>query len=81
MHLPKPLTANKKAPIFVYMDNGLAQAFGVYGEKKFLGRIYDAVHRIFFLIAPDGIILKTYSPVQPEAHTPQVLRDLITLNS
>ena len=62
-------------------DLTLAQSFGVYGEKKFMGRIYDAVHRISFLVAPNGTILKTYNPAKPEPHATQVLEDLSTLTS
>ncbi|CAA6678466.1 MULTISPECIES: thioredoxin-dependent thiol peroxidase [unclassified Lentimonas] len=59
----------------------LAKAFGVYGEKKFMGRVYDGIHRMSFLIAADGTILKTYPKVKPEAHASQVLEDLSQFNS
>lgn len=62
-------------------DLALAQAYGVYGEKKFMGRIYDGVHRISFLISKDGVILKTYLKVKPDHHATEVLKDLSTLQS
>jgi thioredoxin-dependent peroxiredoxin len=75
--------AKYKLPFFLIADTDLklAQGFGVYGEKKLMGRLYDAVHRISFLVAPDGTILKTYNPVKPESHAIKVLEDLTTLTS
>jgi peroxiredoxin Q/BCP len=54
----------------------LANAFGVFGEKKFMGRVYNSIHRISFLIAADGTILKTYPKVKPAEHAAEVLNDL-----
>ncbi|MGJ8640156.1 MAG: thioredoxin-dependent thiol peroxidase [Opitutaceae bacterium] len=71
--LPFPLIADE--------DLALSQAYGVYGEKKFMGRIYDGIHRISFLISKDGIILKTYLKVKPDQHASVVLEDLSTFNT
>ena len=59
----------------------LAKAFGVFGEKKFMGRVYDGVHRMSFLISADGTILKSYSKVKPDAHAAEVLKDLAELDA
>lgn len=37
-------------------DHQVAEQFGVWGEKKFMGRVYDGVHRITFLIDEQGKI-------------------------
>ena len=68
-------------PLIADIELELAKAFGVYGEKKFMGRVYDGIHRMSFLIAADGTILKTYPKVKPEAHASQVLEDLSQFNS
>jgi len=68
--LPFPLIADAGA--------ALARAFGVYGEKKFMGRSHEGVHRVSFLISPEGRILKTYPKVKPDEHARQVLEDLST---
>lgn len=68
-------------PLIADTDLALAQAYGVYGEKKFMGRTYDAVHRMSFLIQTDGTIYKTYENVKPAEHAAQVLTDLNTLNN
>ncbi|MEM7791448.1 MAG: thioredoxin-dependent thiol peroxidase [Verrucomicrobiota bacterium] len=68
-------------PLIADTELTLAHAFGVYGEKKFMGRVYDGIHRMSFLIGKDGKILKTYTKVKPEAHAKQVLEDLSLLTA
>lgn len=63
-------------PLIADTELELANAFGVYGEKKFMGRVYDGIHRMSFLIAADGTILTTYPKVKPAEHASQVLEDL-----
>ena len=44
---------NKKElnfPLLSDQDHAVADAFGVWGEKKFMGKTYDGIHRISFLI-------------------------------
>jgi peroxiredoxin Q/BCP len=68
-------------PLIADTELELANAFGVFGEKKFMGRVYDGIHRMSFLIAADGTILKTYPKVKPAEHAAQVLEDLSLLVS
>ncbi|MDA0905243.1 MAG: thioredoxin-dependent thiol peroxidase, partial [Verrucomicrobia bacterium] len=65
-------------PFSLLVDEGhaIAEAFGVWGEKKFMGRTFDGVHRMSFLIDTDGKIEKTYAKVKPAEHAQQVLTDL-----
>ena len=62
--------------LLVDEDHAIAEAFGVWGEKKFMGRTFDGVHRMSFLIGTDGKIEKTYAKVKPAEHAQQVLTDL-----
>ena len=62
--------------LLVDKDHEVSKAFGVWGEKKFMGRTFNGVHRTSFLIGPDGKIEKTYSKVKPAEHALQVLKDL-----
>lgn len=57
-------------------QNVLAKAFGVWGEKKFMGRTYNGVYRMSFLVGKDGMIEKTYAKVEPAKHAKQVIADL-----
>jgi peroxiredoxin len=40
-----------------------------------MGRSYDGIHRMSFLIAADGTILKTYPKAKPTEHAEQLLQD------
>lgn len=60
-------------------DHAMAEAFGVWGEKKFMGRAYMGVERTSFLVNPDGEIAKVYEKVKPAGHAQEVLADLAAL--
>ena len=66
--LPFPLLADEEKKI--------VQAYGVWGEKRFMGRKYLGIHRVTFLIGPDGRIKKIWPQVKPEAHALEVLAAL-----
>ncbi|MEE2988178.1 MAG: thioredoxin-dependent thiol peroxidase [Verrucomicrobiota bacterium] len=68
-------------PFPLIADTGLelAIAYGVYGEKKFMGKTYDGIHRMSFLIGANGLILKTYCKVKPDDHAEEVLADFKAL--
>lgn len=53
--------------------------YGVFGEKKFMGRTYMGTSRTSFLIAPDGTVAKVYEKVKPEKHAAEVVADLKAL--
>ena len=54
-------------------DHSIAEAYGVWGEKKFMGRTYMGVHRTTFLIDEKGKIKKVFEKVKPEDHASEVL--------
>jgi peroxiredoxin Q/BCP len=54
-------------------DHAIADAYGVWGEKKFMGRKYMGVHRTTFLIDEKGKIKKVFEKVKPEDHASEVL--------
>lgn len=57
----------------------VVQAYGVWGEKRFMGRTYLGTSRATFLIDPEGRIAKVYPKVRPEGHAGEVLADLRAL--
>src|SRR5687767_3908319 len=63
--LPFPLVSDE--------DKRIAQAYGAWGQKSFLGRKYMGIHRITFLIGPDGRIKKIWPKVKPDEHAAEVL--------
>ena len=60
-------------------DKAIAQAYGVWGEKSFMGRKYMGNHRVTFLIGPDGRIAKIWPAVKPETHAGEVLEAIQAL--
>ena len=54
-------------------DHSIADAYGVYGEKKFMGRTYMGIHRTTFLIDEKGKIKKVFEKVKPDDHADEVL--------
>ena len=46
-----------------------------------MGKVYDGVHRMSFLVAADGKILKAYPKVKPEEHAAEVLKDFAELGA
>lgn len=65
-------------PFSLLADEGhkVAEAYGVWGPKKMMGREYDGVLRTTFLIGPDGVILKVFENVKPQGHAAEVLAAL-----
>jgi len=57
-------------------DKTIVQAYGVWGQKSFLGRKYMGTHRVTFLIDPAGRIRKIWPKVKPEEHAKEVLAEL-----
>jgi peroxiredoxin Q/BCP len=57
-------------------DKTIVQAYGVWGEKTFMGRKYQGTHRVTFLIGPDGRIKKIWPKVKPDEHAEEVLAAL-----
>ena len=53
--------------------------YGVFGEKKFMGRTYMGTMRTSFLIDPKGVIVKVYEKVKPVDHAGEVIADLTAL--
>jgi len=57
-------------------DKKIVEAYGVWGEKSFMGRKYMGTNRVTFLIGPDGRIKKIWPAVKPEEHPAEVLAAL-----
>ncbi|MDX1683641.1 MAG: thioredoxin-dependent thiol peroxidase [Saprospiraceae bacterium] len=54
-------------------DQDMLNAYGVWGEKKFMGRTYDGVHRTTFVIDENGVIEDVIKKVKAKAHAGQIL--------
>lgn len=56
------------------------QAYGAWGQKKFMGREYMGINRNTCLISPKGEIVKEYKGVNPLTHVSELLKDLKELS-
>jgi peroxiredoxin Q/BCP len=67
-----------KLPFTILADENkeVLQAYGAWGKKKFMGREYDGIFRMSFLIDPQGKIANIYEKVKPAEHAAEVLADL-----
>jgi peroxiredoxin Q/BCP len=57
-------------------EKKIVEAYGVWGEKTFMGRKYMGTFRVTFLIGPDGVIKQIWPTVKPEEHADEVLAAL-----
>ena len=53
-------------------DHAVANAYGVWVEKSFLGKKFMGVARTTFVIDRDGRIAKVFEKVKPEGHADEV---------
>ena len=57
-------------------DHAVADAFGVWGPKKFMGKEYDGIHRLSFLIDEEGKVAHRFDKFKTGDHH-QVVLDLV----
>ncbi len=57
-------------------DRKIVEAYGVWGEKSFMGRRYQGTFRVTFLIGPDGRIKRIWPEVKVATHVDEVLAAL-----
>ena len=57
-------------------DHKVADDFGVWGFKKFMGKEYDGIHRLSFLVGLDGKISHVFNKFKTKEHH-QVVLDVL----
>ncbi|HEY4364279.1 MAG TPA: thioredoxin-dependent thiol peroxidase [Bryobacteraceae bacterium] len=57
-------------------DHAIAEAFGVWKEKKNYGKTYMGIERTTFLIDPQGKVAKIFPKVKVDGHVDKVLASL-----
>ena len=60
-------------PLLADVDKDLINSFGVWGKKKFMGKEYDGIHRMTFVINDKGIISYIFQKVKTKEHSNQIL--------
>ena len=54
-------------------DHAVAELYGVWGQKKYMGKSYFGVTRSTFVIDADGVVKKILHKVKPATHADDVL--------
>lgn len=60
-------------PLLADEDHTVINTFGVWGPKKFMGREYDGIHRMTFVIDGDATVTKIIDKVKTKDHAAQLL--------
>ncbi|WP_298896128.1 thioredoxin-dependent thiol peroxidase [uncultured Psychroserpens sp.] len=60
-------------PLLADTEKEVINAFGVWGPKKFMGREFDGIHRITFIVNEDGVVDRVIDKVKAKIHTDQIL--------
>jgi len=71
-----PKFAEKESLNFTLLsdeDHAVADAFGVWGLKKFMGKEYDGIHRLSFLVDENGVIEHVFNKFKTKEHHTVVL--------
>lgn len=61
-------------PLLADTEKELIQRYGVWGEKKFMGKTFDGIHRTTFIIDEQGKIADIITKVKTKEHTDQILK-------
>lgn len=63
-------------PLLADIDKTIINTFDVWGPKKFMGRLFDGIHRTTFVIDENGVIEDVIADVKSKKHTSQILGDM-----
>ncbi|MFT7343736.1 MAG: peroxiredoxin Q/BCP [Lentimonas sp.] len=67
--------AGKELPFSLIADEEkkMLNLFGVWGEKKFMGRTYDGIHRTTFLMDENGVIVNIIEKPKTKFHAEEII--------
>ncbi len=60
-------------PLLADEDHTVLNIFGVWGPKQFMGKKYDGIHRMTFVINEEGVVSKVIEKVKTKDHAAQIL--------
>lgn len=66
---------NFQFPLIADEEHTVINTFGVWGNKKFMGREYDGIHRMTFVINEEGVVSKVIQKVKTKDHAAQLLEE------
>jgi peroxiredoxin Q/BCP len=62
-------------PLLADTEKAIIEAFGVWGPKKFMGKEYDGIHRMTFILDENGIVERVIDKVKTKEHAAQILEE------
>lgn len=60
-------------PLLVDSDKKIIETFGVWGEKKFMGRTFDGIHRTTFLMDEKNTIVGIIDKPKSKFHVEEIM--------
>lgn len=60
-------------PLLADTEKDLINAFGVWGPKKFMGKEYEGINRMTFVLDETGIVERVIEKVKTKEHAAQIL--------
>ena len=54
-------------------EKKIIEAFGVWGPKKFMGKEYEGIHRMTFILDESGVVERVIDKVKTKEHAAQIL--------
>lgn len=60
-------------PLLMDEEKKIILDYGVWGEKKFMGKVYDGIHRTTFVIDEKGVIADIIEKVKTKDHAAQIM--------
>lgn len=67
-HLNFPLLSDENKEVI--------KKYGAWGKKKFLGKEFEGILRITYLINPQGEIVKKFEKVKPDIHAKEIIEEI-----
>jgi len=63
-------------PLLADEGHQVCDLYGVWGQKKFMGKEYEGVLRTTFVIDGEGVIKRVYENVRPAEHSAELLAEI-----
>lgn len=67
---------NLPFPLLSDPEHQVAEEYGVWGPKKFMGKEFLGINRVTFLIDEQGVVKQVWPKVKPEGHADEILTAL-----
>lgn len=60
-------------PLIADVDRTLIEQYGVWGEKKFMGRVFDGIHRTTFVLDSSHVLIGIIEKPTSKNHSEEIL--------